>query len=318
LGKSKNPINPNKEGKPLQAYGEAIWKTQFLLNEEQLEVIIMYSRLIKFWLVNCLTLSMLILFPFFSFSGELKEKLIAYWSFDKGSDDEVTDDSGNGRNGTIVGPKWAGGKFGSALEFDGVDDYVDLAKTSATLFDGIAEFTITAWVKPVHKNTNDWPAILQKYQGSVWNDMPWVGYYESKDQWAWEITTDKAENVYRETGIKVNFDVFSYVAFRVDIPDKLSKFYLNGKMEDEFKMDISGTKMSSNPDGGSSKISIGAIRYAGGNNWLGIIDELRIWSRILDADEIKKNMETEGKQLLAIERKGKLTTTWGGIKAHWK
>jgi len=127
----------------------------------------MNSKLIKSFLVNCLILSIPILFPFFSFSGELKEKLIAYWSFDKGSGDEVTDDSGNGRNGTIVGPKWASGKFGSALEFDGVDDYVDLAKTSATLFDGIAEFTITAWVKPVHKNTNDWPAILQKYQGSV-------------------------------------------------------------------------------------------------------------------------------------------------------
>ena len=85
-------------------------------------------------------------------------------------------------------------------------------------------------------------------------------------------------------------------------------------MEDEFKMATSGTKMSSNPGGGSSKISIGAIRYAGVNNWLGIIDELRIWSRVFDADEIKKNMEMEGKQLLAKERKGKLTTTWGGIK----
>ncbi|MBM3235032.1 LamG domain-containing protein [Candidatus Poribacteria bacterium] len=273
----------------------------------------MNSRLILF--VTCLTLSMFIL-SFFSFSGELKEKLIAYWSFDTGSGDEATDDSGNGRNGTLVGPKWASGKFGSALEFDGVDDYVDLAKTSANLFDGIAEFTLTAWVKPVHKGANDWPAILQKYQGSVWNDMPWVGYYESKDQWAWEITTDKAENMYRETGVKVSFDVFSYVAFTVDIPDKVSKFYLDGKREDEFKMAISGTKMSSNPDGGSSKISIGAIRYAGGNCWFGAIDELRIWSRVLDADEIKKNMETEGKQLLAIERKGKLTTTWGGIKAQ--
>ncbi|MCZ6677257.1 MAG: hypothetical protein O7E52_08410, partial [Candidatus Poribacteria bacterium] len=212
-------------------------------------------------LVDCLTLSILILFSFSANAFEPREQLVAYWSFDQGVGDKATDDSGNGRDATIKAPKWADGKLDSALEFDGVDDYVDLAETSAKLFDGITEFTITAWVKPVHKGTSDWPAILEKWQGSFRNDMPWVGYSEEKDQWAWEITTDKVENVLHVTGIAVSFDVFNYVAFTVDIPNKVGKFYLNSEMKDEFKLPISGTRMSSNPNGEISGISIGVIRH---------------------------------------------------------
>jgi|LGVD01.1.fsa_nt_gb hypothetical protein len=40
--------------------------------------------------------------------------LVAEWHFDEGS----------GNDGAIYGAKWVEGKFGKALEFDGVDDYV--------------------------------------------------------------------------------------------------------------------------------------------------------------------------------------------------
>jgi hypothetical protein len=50
--------------------------------------------------------------------------LVAYWSFDEGSGNIAYDSSGNGNHGTIYGAKWTSGKFGQALSFDGVDDYV--------------------------------------------------------------------------------------------------------------------------------------------------------------------------------------------------
>ena len=90
--------------------------------------------------------------------------------------------------------------------------------------------------------------------------MPWVGYNEAKDEWAWEITTNKFENVYHDTGLKVSFDVFSYVAFTTDTPNKVSKFYLNGEMKEKFDLPVAGARMSANPNGESSKIVIGAIR----------------------------------------------------------
>ena len=61
------------------------------------------------------------------------------------SDRPEVDVNFRGNNGTLVnGPVWVDGKFGKALQFDGVDDYVDLG-VSPTLNLSHA-FTIAAWV----------------------------------------------------------------------------------------------------------------------------------------------------------------------------
>jgi len=236
--------------------------------------------------------------------------------FDQPAGNTVRDDSKNGRKGLLKGPQRVAGKYGDALKFDGKDDYVDLAPTSAKMFDNMKLFTITAWVKPEEKATLDWPAIIEKYEGNKRNDMPWVGYYEAKNEWGWEITTNKGENILHYTGIQVSFDAFSYVAFTIDISNKVSKFYLNGVMREGFDLPISGTRMSSNPDGGS--ISIGSIAHGndlGWNNWRGIIDELRIWNRFLTAKEIAKNMRVAKDEFLSAEPAAVgLATRWGKIK----
>ena len=47
------------------------------------------------------------------------------WLLDEGDGDTAYDSSGNGNHGKISGAAWAGGMFGSALSFDGADDFVD-------------------------------------------------------------------------------------------------------------------------------------------------------------------------------------------------
>ena len=111
----------------------------------------------------------------------------------------------------------------------------------------------------------NWPAIIEKYEGDKANDMPWVGYYEAKNEWGWKITTNEGENILHYTGIQVSFGVFSYVAFTIDISNKVGKFHLNGVMKEGFDLPISGTRMSSNPDGGS--ISIGEIAQWDDLDW---------------------------------------------------
>jgi hypothetical protein len=46
--------------------------------------------------------------------------LVGEWHFDG----DAKDSSGNGNDGTIYGATFVEGKFGKALSFDGVDDYV--------------------------------------------------------------------------------------------------------------------------------------------------------------------------------------------------
>jgi len=67
-------------------------------------------------------------------SHPLARGLVACWLFNEGTGNKVFDLSGNSNAGTFQGDtSWAAGKFGSALEFDGVDDHVDLGLSTPTL-----------------------------------------------------------------------------------------------------------------------------------------------------------------------------------------
>ncbi|MHC4743404.1 MAG: LamG-like jellyroll fold domain-containing protein, partial [Planctomycetota bacterium] len=69
---------------------------------------------------------------------------IAHWKFDEGSGTTAYDSVGE-NHGTLVGDvNWTDGQIGGALEFDGVDDYVDLSFTMQ--FDN-NNFTITGWFR---------------------------------------------------------------------------------------------------------------------------------------------------------------------------
>jgi hypothetical protein len=66
---------------------------------------------------------------------------------------EYRDSSGNGHDGTVIGAEWAGGILGSALDFDGVDDYVLCAERTGN-GPGIypeqlmpQTFTVACWTK---------------------------------------------------------------------------------------------------------------------------------------------------------------------------
>jgi hypothetical protein len=79
---------------------------------------------------------------------EEERKLAAWWKFDKFDGSKATDSSGNNIIGTLNGdPQWlpSGGKFGGALKFDGVDDFIKCEH-----YDGLditCALTISAWIK---------------------------------------------------------------------------------------------------------------------------------------------------------------------------
>lgn len=76
----------------------------------------------------------------------INDGLVGYWSFDEGIGTTAHDSSGNYNDGTVYGANWTDGKFGKALSFDGIDDYVQVS--SSTSLDCISDaITIAAWVK---------------------------------------------------------------------------------------------------------------------------------------------------------------------------
>lgn len=57
------------------------------------------------------------------------EGLIGWWKFDENTGTNVSDSSGDGNHGTATGMTWTDGKYNSAGNFDGVDDYVGLGSS---------------------------------------------------------------------------------------------------------------------------------------------------------------------------------------------
>jgi len=81
--------------------------------------------------------------------GVYPDGLVGYWRFDEGSGTIAYDSSGNGYHGILVNdPVWVDGKYGKALSFDGIDDYVDcgtLGNFGSTVLGNV--FTYTFWFK---------------------------------------------------------------------------------------------------------------------------------------------------------------------------
>ena len=53
--------------------------------------------------------------------------IVGAWDLDEGTGGTITDHSGIGNNGTIFGDlDWSSGYTGNGIQFDGVDDYVEI------------------------------------------------------------------------------------------------------------------------------------------------------------------------------------------------
>jgi hypothetical protein len=81
---------------------------------------------------------------------EPESDLVGEWHFDEGSGTTALDSSGNSNDGTLknmdLATAWVEGKNGYAVAFDGTDDYIDCGNDdSLNINDAL---TIVAWVKP--------------------------------------------------------------------------------------------------------------------------------------------------------------------------
>lgn len=86
--------------------------------------------------------------------------LVLYLSFNQGSGLQALDSSGNNNHGLVQGAVWnPDGKFGGALEFDGMNS--EVVVTDSDSLDLTTAMTLEAWVRP----TMNWfiwqPAMME-------------------------------------------------------------------------------------------------------------------------------------------------------------
>lgn len=210
-------------------------------------------------------------------ASAINQGLMGHWTFDEPSGTRAADSSGNHldavlSNGAAFGP----GRIGNALVLDGVDDQVNvLASPLLTMTNACS---VAAWIKP--------KPVAGKYRGRIFehggiSSSPWLDYNLNLDNYNAPYVACEVQNSVQKISMvqtpSVLWNEWCHAAFTWD--GATVTIYLNGKACDSKA--APGTIHTNN-----SLSTIGYRNAPAQQFFGGMIDDLRVYSRSLDAAEV--------------------------------
>jgi len=202
------------------------------------------------------------------------ENLVGYWSFDDGTGATARDGSGNGNTGTLVAmgeENWVAGVAGSCLDFDGANEYINAG--NGTILSGT--MTISAWI--LWNNLTDSQYVMINTDTDSKNL-----FYHSLDlnklYFGWRMDNDGVDRriSLNHSGI-LTAGVWHHIVAVIDSVGGTHKIYVDGVEK------YTTTKT----------YTVGTVEtptyfaYATTQKLNGKLDEVRIYSSVLTANEIK-------------------------------
>lgn len=196
--------------------------------------------------------------------------VVGYWHLDENTASTTYDASGFSNTGTLTnGPTWAAAsncKAGACLNFDGTDDFVDVADTS--LLEITKTLTIEAWIKR--------DVLDSAYREIVRKGNPYFLVINGENELAVGINDFHYTDGYLLSGT----GSWEYVAATYDDDNNIIKIYLNGNLVHSV-----ATTQSLNTT--TDPLRIGNIEGGVPNQGFdGLIDEVRVYNRVLTSTDI--------------------------------
>jgi len=233
----------------------------------------------------------------------VRDGLVAYWPLNESNGDTAADASGGGHDGTLSGdPEWAGGLFGGALAFDGVEDEVVVPYGAAL---NPETLTVCAWANVEPGSAGAHRAILASR-----DDFPQRGYIfcaEPADTWQYWIGVGAGGVTWNSVqGPAVEAGAWSHLTGTYTNGEQ--RFYYNGELVGE-----ADAELNINPGQG---FLIGASANELDPHlflFVGLIDDVRLYDRELSEDDIAAVMDGE---ITAVQASGKLAVSWGRLKVN--
>jgi len=218
---------------------------------------------------------------------------LLYLPCNEGKGDVVGDLSKNKNDGVFVGTvKWGKGKYGSCLEFTEAGEvkcpYIPLNDKS---------MTICLWTQPKLAGGAEQCVFTQTQVNNTNTSLHYRIYANGTVRMGFYGNDLDAPGAAKA-------GEWIHLAFWLDNKAQKRRIYANGEQiaEDSGKSPYKGT---------AGDTMIGS--WGGtGQKYNGLIDEVQIWDRALTEDELKQSMQDMTK--LAVNSRGKLTSTWGNIK----
>ena len=243
--------------------------------------------------------------------ASLKDGLLGYWPLDEADGKTAADSSGKGNDAALKGNgvtwKPNDGKLGGAAEFDGGGDAIE-DDNGADYINDLTAITVSVWVKS-GEVPSDRGFIDGRDPGG--DDTVLSLRYDAagfeaggKDLIKAGITT--TGGIQRlETSNDVQTKSWQHFALTWSSGNELA-LYVDGELDTPtFNSPETKGKLTD-----ATKLVIGKGEKDQGRSWIGMIDDVRIYDRVLDDAEISDLASG----VLAVEADGKLATVWGHLK----
>lgn len=202
----------------------------------------------------------------------LSEGILGYWLFNEGAGSTVYDISKNKNHGTLTnmlpntqGSKWTGTKFGGGLAFDGSNDFIPINNVNFG-----SRFTISIWAKPT---------LLHDYGDLMGREtyLTFISYADGHLTFNIGNGSSWGNAISTSPGSLVNGKWYNIVA---TYDGSQTELFLNA---------------ISKGAAGNSGYSLETSFYLGKRDraatqylWNGIIDNVLLFNRVLNALEIKQ------------------------------
>jgi len=225
------------------------------------------------------------------------ENLVGWWNFESSSDVIIEDLSGYENNGSkqnFISNTSVAGKRGQALEFDGLNDYVDLG-ADLSILKGVSGATLAAWIKADSPTAISYPeGIIVGFSvnnpgSSTKSSRASLSIIEELDNYkviAAGRTGGAAESLQKAItpAAAVYPGTWYHVAAVLDYANDLITIYVDGRKIISQKVNFPGRAAHKSV---SSYSKIGSEEDGSFSCFNGIIDEVMIFNRALSEDEIK-------------------------------
>ena len=201
--------------------------------------------------------------------------LVAAYAFEEGAGPTISDISGRGNTGTLTNATWTEtGRYGRALSFNGTNAWVTVA--DAASLDLTNAMTLEAWVRPA--TLSGWRTALIKERGT---GLSYALYAHDGARPNVYIRLGGGDRTVAGTSA-IAANTWTHLATTFD--GATLRLYVNG------------AQVASRPFSGSITASADPLRIGGNAPWgeyfSGLIDEVRVYSRVLTAAEIQADMNT--------------------------
>jgi hypothetical protein len=221
-------------------------------------------------------------------AGNTRADLVGHWTLDEGSGETVADVSGNGNDGAIVNnPTWIAGVVGGALEFHGLGaaggggDYIDCGHSAS--LDITGPTSIALWIRPDAddpEGSGMETAPMAKAMSGMspsWSFQVRYGWGGPQPYMAFTFNT--SPRAWAFVGQNLEQGEWCHIACTYDGTTLTT--YLNGDPTESTPM---GPITSS-----QTPVLIGSDGW--GCDWIGAIDDVRIYDHALSEPELLGTMK---------------------------